>query len=196
MADLFEVLASDHRETLERLDSLRHAPHDRPEDHIRLNELTQELVIAASKHEAVEEMYFWPAVRDLGDKGVHLADAGLGEEVEGKRILDELDSRTPSAPDFDEVLGRFSDAVRAHIRFEEEQVWPVLAPALDQGARQALAAKVERARRLAPTHPYPSAPLNPTALKAVGPATGLADRARDALTGRGQRPQDEAPAAG
>lgn len=196
MLDLFEVLASDHRRTVESLDGLLHAAHHRPEDQIRLNGLTQQLVIAASKHEAVEEMYFWPAVRRLREEGVHLTAEGLAQEVVGKRVLDELDARTPSAPDFDEVLGRFSEAVRDHIRFEEEQVWPVLRAHLDPGESEALAGKVKRARWLAPTHPYPSGPQKAIALKTVSPAIGLMDRARDVLTGRGHLRYPDEPASG
>jgi hemerythrin superfamily protein len=196
MADLFEVLAADHRQTVEWLDGLLHAAHRRAEDQIRLNGLTQQLVIAASKHEAVEEMYVWPAVRHLGQEGVHLNDMGLAQELAEKRVLDKLDARTPSAPDFDEVLDRFSSAVRDHIRFEEEQVWPVLRSAFHLGDSEALADKVERARFLAPTHPYPSGPQRPIALKAVGPAIGLWDRARDAVTGRGHLSYPDEPASG
>ena len=194
MADLFEVLTVDHRQTVEWLDGLLHATHHRPEDQIRLNGLTQQLVILASKHEAVEEMYVWPAVRHLGQEGIHLNKAGLAQEIVGKQVLDQLDGRTPSAPDFDEVLDRFSTAVRDHIRFEEEDVWPVLRSALDPGDSEALADKVERARFLAPTHPYPSGPQKPAALKAFGPAIGLFDRARDAVTGRGHLSYPDEPA--
>lgn len=196
MPDLFEVLASDHRQTIERLDGLLHTAHHRPEDQIRLNGPTQQLVIAVSKHEAVEEMYFWPTVRHLGQEGVDLTKAGLAQETVGKRVLDQLDGRPPSAPDFDQVLDRFSEAVRDHIRFEEEQVWPVLRYTLEPGESEALAAKVERARLLAPTHPYPSGPQKPMGLKTFGPAIGFFDRARDAVTGRGHLHYPDEPATG
>lgn len=196
MPDVFEVLTSDHRQTVEMLDRLLHAAHHRPEHQIRLNGLTQQLVIAVSKHEAVEEMYVWPAVRHLGQDGVHLTDAGLAQEIVGKRVLDQLDGRTPSAPDFDEVLDRFSEAVRDHIRFEEEQVWPALRSTMGLADSEALADKVERARFLAPTHPYPSGPQKPMALKAFGPAIGLFDRARDVVTGRGHLGYPDEPESG
>ena len=47
-----------------------------------------------------------------------------------------------------------------------------------------LAAKVETAKKLAPTRPHPSAPNNPVFHKLVGPGVGLVDRVRDKLTGR------------
>ncbi len=45
--------------------------------------------------------------------------------------------------------------------------------------------KVQSVKYAAPTRPRPSAPDTPPGNTAVGPLTGLVDRMRDALTGRG-----------
>jgi hypothetical protein len=47
-----------------------------------------------------------------------------------------------------------------------------------------MAAKVETAKKIAPTRPHPLAPNNQVFHKLVGPGVGLVDRLRDKLTGR------------
>ena len=47
-----------------------------------------------------------------------------------------------------------------------------------------LGEKVERAKKLAPTRPHPSAPHSELFHKTVGPGVGMIDRLRDKLTGR------------
>lgn len=49
-----------------------------------------------------------------------------------------------------------------------------------------LGEKTRRAKKTAPTRPYPSAPDKPPANKLLAPGTGLVDRARDLLSGRGR----------
>jgi hypothetical protein len=53
--------------------------------------MTQELIIEESKHEALEEMYFWPAVREHLPAGDTLADEATGQEQEAKQVLADLD---------------------------------------------------------------------------------------------------------
>jgi len=47
-----------------------------------------------------------------------------------------------------------------------------------------LGKKFERAKKMAPTRPHPSAPDKPPANKILGPGVGLIDRMRAALSGR------------
>lgn len=41
-------------------------------------------------------------------------------------------------------------------------------------------------KKIAPTRPHPAAPDRPPVNKIMNPLTGLVDRMRDALTGRGR----------
>jgi len=47
-----------------------------------------------------------------------------------------------------------------------------------------MGAKVETAKKLAPTRPHPGAPHSELFHKLVGPGVGMVDRLRDKLTGR------------
>ena len=67
MTSVFDVLAQDHAEVKRMLTELELGPTaatGADADELALRKrMVQQLVIEVSKHEAVEEMYFWPAVR-------------------------------------------------------------------------------------------------------------------------------------
>ena len=60
--------------------------------------MTEELVIEESRHEALEEMYFWLAVREHHPAGNTLADEATGQEQEAKEVLAKLDKLQASDP--------------------------------------------------------------------------------------------------
>src|SRR5258708_16427559 len=92
--------------------------------------LAEQLVIEESKHEAVEEMYFWPAVREHLAGGDELADTAIAQEQEGKEVLDKLDKLDAGDPEFEKLLAEFIRAGREHIYYEESHGWPGLPAAL------------------------------------------------------------------
>jgi hypothetical protein len=47
-----------------------------------------------------------------------------------------------------------------------------------------LGAKLEAAKKIAPTRPHPDTPPNPTVLKTMGMVTATVDHVRDAFSGR------------
>ena len=95
MPDVFEVLGQDHREVKRMLAELEKGPTaatGASDNHLALRKkMVEQLVIEESKHEALEEMYFWPAVRDKLADGDQLADTATGQEQEGKEVLAKLD---------------------------------------------------------------------------------------------------------
>ena len=95
------------------------------------------------------------------------------EEV--KRVLAELE-KGPS---------RATGAAREHIQFEETAVWPGLRTALNTERAVELGTQIAEGKKTAPTRPHPHTPPSPGALKTAGPIAAAADKARDAITGRG-----------
>jgi hypothetical protein len=193
MADIVDVFTAEHREILERLKFLVTTPRQSPHEHLRVNELTQELVILCSGHEAVEELRFWPAVRQRVPGGEGLAETAIEQETEAKWALHHLNGRVPEDPEFDSLLIRFADAARHHVEFEENEVWPAFVDAVGPADREELGAKAASDMRTAPTRPHPGTPATPRALGTVGRLTAFGDRALDVLTGRG-RPFQPGPA--
>jgi len=189
MADVFAVLAKDHEEVKRMLAELEKGPVQATEasqDQLAQRKtMTEQLIIEESKHEALEEMYFWPAVREHHPAGNTLADEATGQEQEAKEVLDKLDKLDAGDPEFDKLLGTFTRAARKHIAFEETQVWPGLRSVLPAETAADLGTKIAEGKKTAPTRPHPHTPPSPGVLKTAGPAVAAADKARDRATGRG-----------
>lgn len=81
--------------------------------------MTEQLIIEESKHEALEEIYFWPVLRDHLPDGDTLADQATGQEQKAKEVLAKLDA---GDVEFEKLLGAFTGAAREHIQFEETAV--------------------------------------------------------------------------
>jgi hemerythrin-like domain-containing protein len=189
MTDVFGVLASDHAEVKQMLAELERVPASgsgATADQLLLRKkMAEQLVIEESRHEALEEMHFWPAVREHVTGGGALADEATGQEQEGKKVLNELDKTDASDPRFEQLLATFTGAARAHIQFEEESVWPRAREGLPAEVAATLGTKIAEGKKTAPTRPHPHAPASPGVLKTAGPAVAAVDKARDAATGRG-----------
>ncbi|HET9081039.1 MAG TPA: hemerythrin domain-containing protein [Trebonia sp.] len=189
MADVFTVLSQDHEEVKRMLAELEKGPSratGASEDQLALRKkMTEQLIIEESKHEALEEMYFWPVVRDHLPDGDTLADQATGQEQEAKQVLAKLDKLDASDAEFEKLLGTFTGAAREHIQFEETVVWPGLRTALNTERAAELGTQIAEGKKTAPTRPHPHTPPSPGALKTAGPIAAAADRARDAVTGRG-----------
>ena len=190
MADVFQVLSQDHEEVKQILADLERGPTEatgatEPQLAER-KKLTERLVIEESKHEAVEEEYFWPVVRDMLPDGGRLADEATRQEQEGKVVLDKLDKLDASDSEFEGQLARFIAAGRGHMAYEETRVWPGLRGVLSAADANELGEKLVKGKDIAPTRPHPDIPPRPGILKAVGIAAAAADKLRDAVTGRGK----------
>lgn len=190
MADVFEVLKTDHEQVRQMMTDLEDGPTATTgADGSQLTarkKLVERLIIEESKHEAVEEEYFWPTVRERVPGGDALADEAVQQEQDAKKILDRLDRLGSAHSEFEQLLTTFISDAREHIAFEETRVWPELRKALSEAEAVDLGRKLEQGKRIAPTRPHPRTPPKPGILKAAGPAVAAADRFRDALTGRGR----------
>jgi hypothetical protein len=190
MADVFTVLAKDHEEVKGMLAELEKGPTKATgasEEQLMLRKkMAQELVIEESRHEAVEEIFFWPAVREHLPDGDMLAGEALSQEQEGKHVLNDLDKLDAGDAEFERLLGTFIQAGREHIAFEETRVWPGLRAAISAEKAEELGTKITEGKKTAPTRPHPHTPPSPGVLKTAGPVAAAADRARDAVTGRGR----------
>ena len=189
MADVFTVLGQDHQEVKRMLAELEKGPTGATgasEDQLALRKkMAEELIIEESKHEALEEMYFWPAVRDHLEAGNTLADEATGQEQAAKQVLNDLDKLQAGDAEFEQLLGTFTVDAREHIEFEETQVWPLLRRTLPAQTSAELGEKIAEGKKTAPTRPHPHTPPSPGVLKTAGPAAAATDKARDKLTGRG-----------
>ncbi|MDH2427462.1 hemerythrin domain-containing protein [Sphaerisporangium sp. TRM90804] len=188
MANVFEVLERDHEEVKSMMSELESGPAARGmSDGDRLarrKRQVERLITEESKHEAVEEEYFWPAVRELVPNGRELAEHAVRQEQEAKFVLNDLIGFEPGNVRHEEMLSAFIEAAREHIAYEEREVWPELRLVISPERADELGSKLQRAKRIAPTRPHPHTPPRPGVLKATGPFVGAADRIRDLVSGR------------
>ncbi|WP_192724507.1 hemerythrin domain-containing protein [Mycobacterium sp. OAS707] len=177
-------LREDHKSVLGMLEVLDGAPSGSGADLSGLGTMVTNLVIAESQHEAIEEQFFWPAVRDALSNGDELADEAIAQEQEGKKLLQRLEDGKPGEPDYQQALQDFVKAAREHIRYEQDVVWPAFEAAVSRQERDKLGEKLEAAKKIAPTRPHPDTPPNSAVQKTMGTAAAIADHVRDAATGR------------
>lgn len=188
MADVFEVLRADHGDVRLLLAALEsspgHAAGASPQV-LKARKLAAErLVIDSSRHEAAEEEYFWPAVRErLGD-GSKLADEASAQEQAGRAALARLDQLEPDDHEFDELLTELIPAARAHIEFEETRVWPQLRQALSPFQARELGDQIREATERATARPQPRGAARPKGRKTADSAAAAAGKLNSAATRR------------
>jgi hemerythrin-like domain-containing protein len=190
MPDVFQVLQQDHDEVRAMLAQLEVGPNavqGASSERLAFRKsLVEQLIIEESKHEAAEQQYFWPAIRQLATIGERIADEAIDQESAGEQILALLDKTSPADPLFEDLLMRFTDDARAHITFEESQAWPLLRASITADEAEALGTEIIEAKRLAPTRPHPHTPPTEAMAKTAGPVAGVADRLRHVMTGHGR----------
>jgi hemerythrin-like domain-containing protein len=182
--DALTFLRQDHKSVLGMLEVLADAPAETGATSSGLRTMVTNLIIAESQHEAIEEQIFWPAVRNALEEGDALADTAIEQEQAGKRLLQRLEDGEPGEPDYQEALQQFVEAGRAHIAYEQDVVWPLVQAAIPENELEKLGAKLEAAKKIAPTRPHPDTPPQPAVLNTMGVATAMVDHARDAVSGR------------
>lgn len=188
--DALLLLAREHDELREEIESLRGWEPGGPHESGDLRAAVQRVVSAASRHEAAEEEHFWPLVRTRLPGGDGLAETGRTHELELKRILQALDSRRPGDIDFGDLLTELKGLVDDHVAFEEGQVWPLLDSTMTEAERVELGGHLSRAEELAPTRPHPSEFADPSKHPAISRAVAMVDRGVDRASARGRGPHD------
>lgn len=190
MPNVFDILTKDHEEVKAMLAELERGPTAAggagPDQLALRKKMAQQLVIEESKHEAVEEEYFWPAVREKLAAGDRLTDEATRQEQDAKAVLDRIGKLDAGDSEFEELISSFIMAGRAHIAFEETRVWPAMRAVLQHHEVRELGEKLENGKGMAPTRPHPDTPPAPGILGSAGPAVAAADRFRDVMTGRGK----------
>ena len=102
----------------------------------RRNMLLMQLKHALTKHAIEEENVIYPALRDAGHRDA--ADQLNKEHGYVKQYLYEL-STTPSAsPEWIAIVRRFRADIEAHVREEEDQLFPMLRASLSEEKNKAL----------------------------------------------------------
>ncbi|WP_086561657.1 hemerythrin domain-containing protein [Streptomyces africanus] len=180
--NVIDELVTDHREVEEMFGKIEGLPSGHKDRKMYADQVTIELV----RHSVAEEAYLYPAVREHVAGGDALADQELQDHATAEQIMKDLEGCDPGDPEFDRLMGTLMSEIRSHIADEEGNLFPALRQACPMDALNELGDKVRKAKKTAPTRPHPAAPDKPPANKLLAPGTGMVDRLRDALTGRGK----------
>jgi hemerythrin superfamily protein len=137
--DWLEALKLEHQLALRLFDRLE-ATEDTAS--ARRTALLKQLKHALGKHAFAEENVIYPALRDWGDK----ADADKLNHDHGyvKQYLYELEAIDNGSPAFLERLGAFRAELEAHIREEEDAIFPPLHAALGEQGNARVTALANR----------------------------------------------------
>lgn len=181
--DVIAILVTDHREVEQLFSELELLTGDIGE---KGKTLAEQVVIELVRHSIAEEAYLYPAVREHVPGGDQLADEEIAEHAEAEQTMKRLERLEPGDTDFWPTVRLLRGQIRHHMQEEESDLFPRLRQACTEEQLRELGAKVERAKKIAPTRPHPSAPDTPPGNKLLAPGAGLVDRIRDALTGRGR----------
>ncbi|ROQ94646.1 hemerythrin HHE cation binding domain-containing protein [Streptomyces sp. 2132.2] len=178
--DIIAELTVDHREVDGLFDRIEHTT-PAGERQKAAEQLTIELV----RHSVAEEEHLYPAIREYFPDGDLIADKELADHARVEKLLKDLEALDASVPEFDQLLAELKAEVTAHVYDEEQNLFPRLRQACTPQELETLGARVRRAKKFAPTRPHPGAlPAQPHH-RLLSAGTGLVDRARDFLSGRG-----------
>lgn len=135
-------------------------------------------------HETAEEMVVYPALGQCGPGAERVVELRKVEEDAGKKMLAHLEELGTDSIDFLPTFSELRIAVEQHALAEEQEVFPLLMAHLDADELQRLAAGVQFAESIAPTHAHAAAPEDAAGNFVVGPFISVMDRVRDALSDR------------
>ncbi|WP_067506723.1 hemerythrin domain-containing protein [Actinoplanes sp. TFC3] len=177
--DVVDVLTSDHRDFTALIGEIRSV-----NDPMIKRDLTDTMISELVRHAVAEEMYVYPAMKKYLPDGEKAVEHDTGEHKELEVTMKKLEGAEVSSAEFASALQELDEILADHIQDEESEQFPELRRRIPGEELVGLAAKVETAKKLAPTRPHPGAPNNELFHKTVGAGVGLVDRLRDKLTGR------------
>jgi hemerythrin-like domain-containing protein len=189
-SDAIALLKQDHRE-VEQL--FRRFEKAGEKAHRTKGQLVASMIEALSRHAAIEEMVFYPAVRREVPTQVSSVLEALEEHHVVKWLLSELEALDPAAERFDAKATVLIESVRHHVKEEEHALFPKVRERIERRRLVELGAELRDAKRRAPTHPHPRSPDEPPGNLLVGSAVAVIDKARDVGKRTVDRVRDEIP---
>src|SRR5687768_8941347 len=140
--------------------------------------LAQRIVKELSVHAAIEEMVFYPAVRERVPQEEETVLEALEEHYIVKWVLSELEDMKPDHERFKAKMTVMIESVRHHVEEEESELFPDVRKAIKRKELAELGEALEKAKKTAPTSPHPRAPDTPPGNLVAGPAAAVVDKAK------------------
>ncbi|MDQ0770987.1 hemerythrin superfamily protein [Pseudarthrobacter defluvii] len=177
--DVVDILTSDHQDMIALIGQIKAAPGESER-----RDLADTLIAEVMRHAVAEEMYVYPAVEDHVPDGHDEVEHDKKEHAEIVKLMKRLEKSDASDAAFLELVQELEAQLSHHAKDEESDQFPKLRLHIPREKLVDLGEKVEKAKKLAPTRPHPSAPHAELFHKTIGPGVGMVDRILDKLTGR------------
>ncbi|MDQ1478482.1 MAG: hypothetical protein QOE62_3711 [Actinomycetota bacterium] len=188
--DAIALLKSDHREVEQLFKRFEKAGSGA---HRVKGQLVASMIEALSRHAEIEELVFYPAVREQMPRAESDVLEALEEHHVVKVVLRELESMDPAAERFDAKVTVMMEAVRHHVKEEEGELFPKVRNRIDRRDLVEMGQQLQAAKRVVPTRPHPFAPDTPPGNVVAGAAVAVMDRARTVGKRAVERVRDEIP---
>jgi len=177
--DALALLKKDHQ-TVEKL----FARFEKKPSKEVANRFVRELAI----HAAVEEQLFYPAVRKAAEAGeLEEADEKVLEALEehhvAKWVLSEIEGLDEDDERFEAKCMVLIESVRHHVKEEEGPLFRFARRLFKRDQLTELGKLMQKAKKVAPTHPHPRSPDEPPGNVLAGGLAAILDRGRDSLKG-------------
>lgn len=178
--DAITLLKKDHK-TVEELFKRYEQSGDRA--YAEKRRLVDRIIEELSAHAAVEEQLFYPAARATVPDTEDIALESIEEHHIVKWELFELEDMDPHDERFDAKVTVLIENVRHHVEEEEGDFFPKVRDELGRNALNDLGDAMVGAKKVAPTHPHPTAPDTPPGNVVAGLVAGAKDRVGDTAKG-------------
>jgi iron-sulfur cluster repair protein YtfE (RIC family) len=177
--DILNVLSKEHQEAIDMLKKMESSSN--PEEMRILND---KVIILLTQHSIVEETLVYPLIAEKVDKAAVEKDKKEHHRLE--ELMLDLERANPTQPNFNEAVKALREELEHHRTKEEREQFKQLRDQVPKEQLRDIVGKAQSLKEFAPTHPHPftHASHSPAFDSTVGAAVGLADRVRDAVTGR------------
>ena len=177
--DVVDILTTDHQDVIDLIGEIKRTSS--PEQR---RDLADTVIAEVMRHAVAEEMYVYPAIEQHVPNGAEEVAHDKEEHQEIVEVMKQIEDADAKGQTFMARIEELEAQLRHHANDEESKQFPLLRAHIGRDQLVALGEQVEKAKRLAPTRPHPSAPHSELFHKTVGTGIGMIDRLRDKLTGR------------
>jgi hemerythrin superfamily protein len=177
--DAIELLTEDHQKGERAFKEF-----ESTDDTERRKQLARQVITDLSVHAGIEEVAFYPSVKEALPSTADDIDEDLGEHAEAKELLSQLQGMDPSAPEFEPTFRELMADVRHHVDEEEGELFAQVREAFTAEELRDLGQAMQDVKGKVPSNPHPHAPQEPPANVTLGPVAGVLDRIRDAVRER------------
>jgi hemerythrin superfamily protein len=171
--DAITLLKQDHK-TVEKL----FKRFEKAKQPAEQRKVAEKALKELSVHAAIEEMLFYPAVRDRVPDAEEMVLESLEEHHIVKWVLSELEDMKPDHERFKAKMTVMMENVRHHVEEEESELFPQVRRAVGRKELGELGDAMEKAKKTAPTRPHPKAPDTPPGNLVAGPTAAVVDKVK------------------